>query len=123
MRISSRLWRGRRRSSAHRHLQSRQARASCSGFRRFGGLCLGSASTRTGPMHTTDTALDRTADLHVTGFATLPTPAEVIEELPVGDELAGMVTRARDEVRAIMDGDDDRLLVVVGPCSIHDPEA
>lgn len=74
-------------------------------------------------MHTTDTALDRTADLHVTGFATLPTPAEVIEELPVGDELAGMITRARDEVRAIMDGDDDRLLVVVGPCSIHDPEA
>ncbi|WP_193598403.1 3-deoxy-7-phosphoheptulonate synthase [Microbacterium sp. YJN-G] len=73
-------------------------------------------------MHTTET-LDRTADLHVSGFATLPAPADIITKLPVGDDLAAMITRARDEVRAVMNGEDDRLLVVVGPCSIHDPDA
>ena len=69
------------------------------------------------------TTSDRTADLHVSGFATLPSPSEVIGELPVDDDLSVVVSRARDEVRAIMSGADDRLLVVVGPCSIHDTDA
>jgi 3-deoxy-7-phosphoheptulonate synthase len=70
-------------------------------------------------MHT----IDATADLHVAGFTTIPTPAEISAELPIGEERAALVSRTRDEVRAIMSGRDDRLLVVVGPCSIHDPEA
>jgi 3-deoxy-7-phosphoheptulonate synthase len=73
-------------------------------------------------MPTIDT-LQSTSDLHVRGFAALPSPAEVIEELPAGDVLASTVARGRDDVRAIMSGADDRLLVIVGPCSIHDVDA
>jgi len=67
--------------------------------------------------------LDSTADIHVSGSTTLPSPGEIADELPVDDERALLVSRTRDEVRAIMNDEDDRLLVVVGPCSIHDPEA
>ncbi len=67
--------------------------------------------------------IDATADLHVASFTTLPSPAELASELPVGDERAALVARTREEVRAIMAGEDDRLLVVVGPCSIHDADA
>lgn len=70
-------------------------------------------------LHATET----TADLHVARFTTLPTPGDIATELPIGDERASLVARTRAEVRAIMAGEDDRLLVVVGPCSIHDPAA
>lgn len=68
-------------------------------------------------------AIDATADLHVASFTTIPAPADIAADLPVGDERASLVARTRDEVRRIMSGDDDRLLVVVGPCSIHDTDA
>ena len=42
--------------------------------------------------------------------------------MPLGD-LAGFIGQSRDAVRRILSGDDDRLLVVVGPCSLHDPMA
>ncbi|WP_104044966.1 3-deoxy-7-phosphoheptulonate synthase [Arthrobacter sp. ZGTC412] len=64
-----------------------------------------------------------TSNLRVSEFTSLPTPQELITELPLDARAAGVVERGRDEVRAIMDGVDDRLLVIVGPCSIHDPEA
>lgn len=48
--------------------------------------------------------LDATADLHVAQFTTLPTPGDIAAELPVGDERAALVSRTRDEVRAIMSG-------------------
>ncbi|ALX66020.1 3-deoxy-7-phosphoheptulonate synthase [Microbacterium sp. XT11] len=67
--------------------------------------------------------IDATADLHVASFTTLPSPEEIAAELPIGEERAALVSRTRDEVRAIMTGDDDRVLVVVGPCSIHDTDA
>lgn len=73
-------------------------------------------------MHDTAT-IDTTADLHVASFTTIPSPEDISTELPIGDERAALVSRTRDEVRRIMSGEDDRLLVVVGPCSIHDPEA
>lgn len=53
----------------------------------------------------------------------LPTPAELRQRLPLHDALARQVRAQRDAVRAVLDGDDPRLLVVVGPCSIHDPES
>ncbi|WP_144793881.1 3-deoxy-7-phosphoheptulonate synthase [Microbacterium paludicola] len=71
----------------------------------------------------TITAAETTADLHVARFTTLPSPGDVAAELPIGDERAALVARTRDEVRTIMAGEDDRLLVVVGPCSIHDTAA
>lgn len=53
----------------------------------------------------------------------LITPAELSDDRPLSDAAAGVVTRARREVEAIISGEDKRLLVVVGPCSIHDPKA
>ncbi|MET1063598.1 MAG: 3-deoxy-7-phosphoheptulonate synthase [Arthrobacter sp.] len=64
-----------------------------------------------------------TSNLRVSEFTPLPTPQDMVAELPLDTRLADVVARGRDEVRAIMDGVDDRLLVIVGPCSIHDPEA
>jgi 3-deoxy-7-phosphoheptulonate synthase len=46
-----------------------------------------------------------------------------MEELPATDEVGLRVSSHREEVGRVLAGDDDRLLAVVGPCSIHDPEA
>lgn len=64
-----------------------------------------------------------TSNLRISEFTALPTPQEIIAELPLDARGSEVVGRGRDEVRAIMDGVDDRLLVIVGPCSIHDPKA
>ncbi|HEY8790742.1 MAG TPA: 3-deoxy-7-phosphoheptulonate synthase [Actinopolymorphaceae bacterium] len=64
-----------------------------------------------------------TSNLRVNRFEALPTPRDVIDELPLTAHHTAVVERGRSEVRAILDGLDDRLLVVVGPCSIHDPAA
>jgi 3-deoxy-7-phosphoheptulonate synthase len=64
-----------------------------------------------------------TSNLRVSEFQALPSPQDMIAELPLDARVADVVERGRDEVRAIMDGVDDRLLVIVGPCSIHDPKA
>ncbi|MEQ6884721.1 3-deoxy-7-phosphoheptulonate synthase [Salicola sp. Rm-C-2C1-2] len=53
----------------------------------------------------------------------LPTPAELRRQLPCPEELAAQVEGQREAVRAILRGEDDRLLVVVGPCSVHDEVA
>jgi 3-deoxy-7-phosphoheptulonate synthase len=53
----------------------------------------------------------------------LPPPAALLDELPLPGSSALAVGRARAQVRAVLDGTDDRLLVVTGPCSIHDPRA
>jgi len=65
----------------------------------------------------------RTADLRIESFRPLLPPAILVEELPLGDKGAETVSRGRDAVGAILAGRDDRLVVVVGPCSIHDPVA
>ncbi|GAA2790002.1 3-deoxy-7-phosphoheptulonate synthase [Saccharopolyspora taberi] len=53
----------------------------------------------------------------------LPPPAATAAELPAGTGVAEQVRRSRADIAGVLDGRDDRLLVVVGPCSIHDPEA
>lgn len=53
----------------------------------------------------------------------LLSPALLRHELPADDRVADTVTRTRTEVADVLDGRDDRLLVVVGPCSVHDPVA
>jgi 3-deoxy-7-phosphoheptulonate synthase len=62
-------------------------------------------------------------DLRVRGVTRLITPAQIKEQLPAEAGHVGTVRRGRDAARAILRGSDPRLLVVVGPCSIHDPEA
>ena len=53
----------------------------------------------------------------------LPSPFQLKQQLPLSSALGGQVERHRQAVKAILDGEDDRLLVIVGPCSLHDPHA
>ncbi|MGP9632291.1 3-deoxy-7-phosphoheptulonate synthase [Halomonas sp. AOP43-A1-21] len=53
----------------------------------------------------------------------LPTPTELRQSVAVGAHLSQQVSQQRQAVQNILSGQDDRLLVVVGPCSIHDPDA
>jgi len=65
----------------------------------------------------------RTDDLRIENLRPLVSPAILMEELPLREEAASTVWSARQEAGRILRGEDDRLLVVAGPCSIHDPEA
>ena len=65
----------------------------------------------------------KTRDLRVESIRPLLPPAILLEELPLSEEGSVMVSRAREEVIRILNFQDDRLLVVVGPCSVHDPVA
>ncbi|MBE2205547.1 MAG: 3-deoxy-7-phosphoheptulonate synthase [Chthoniobacterales bacterium] len=60
-------------------------------------------------------------NVHVVGVTRLITPAQIKEQLPARSRHLRLVSEARATARAILSGEDDRLLVVVGPCSIHDP--
>src|SRR5262245_10842932 len=64
-----------------------------------------------------------TDDLRIKSLRPLPPPAILMEELPMSDEHERLVATARSGVGEIIDGKDDRLLVVMGPCSIHDTSA
>jgi len=65
----------------------------------------------------------RLVDANITGHHALPSPHEVRALLPASKPCLDAVARGRDAIRAILSGKDERLFVVVGPCSIHDPEA
>ena len=65
----------------------------------------------------------KTRDLHVESIRPLLPPAILLEELPLSDKGSQVVARARKEVARILGGEGDRLIVIVGPCSIHDPGA
>jgi len=67
-------------------------------------------------LHTTD-------DVRILGLRPLIPPAVLIEEIPVSEAASTTVWKGREEATAILGGRDDRLLVIVGPCSIHDPAA
>ena len=60
-------------------------------------------------------------NLRVVGVTRLITPAQIKEQLPAGDRQLALVERTRREAKSILRGEDDRMLVIVGPCSIHDP--
>jgi 3-deoxy-7-phosphoheptulonate synthase len=62
-------------------------------------------------------------DRRIKQIVPLATPAELLAEQPLSQAAAGFVLRSRDEVTAVLDREDPRLLVVVGPCSVHDPIA
>ena len=64
-----------------------------------------------------------TSNLRVREFAPLVTPSELRHDLPLRDHHAEVVRSGRAAIQAVMSGDDDRLVVIVGPCSIHDTEA
>jgi 3-deoxy-7-phosphoheptulonate synthase len=65
----------------------------------------------------------QTDDLRIEELRPLISPAILMEELPLSEAASTTVAAARDEISAILRGEDDRLVLVVGPCSIHDPDA
>lgn len=67
--------------------------------------------------------VDRIINRRVLELEPLPTPAQVLGELPLSPYAQDIVAESRDEIRGCLNGDDDRLLVIVGPCSVHDPAA
>lgn len=64
-----------------------------------------------------------TSDLHIVETRPLVAPAVLHRELPLSQTAARTVLDARERIKAILHGQDSRLLVIVGPCSVHDVEA
>nr|WP_130416929.1 3-deoxy-7-phosphoheptulonate synthase [Xylanibacterium ulmi] len=67
--------------------------------------------------------LAETSDLRIRALDALPAPRAVRLAQPLGTERSDLVTTSRREVRDVLRGEDDRLLAIVGPCSVHDPAA
>ena len=66
----------------------------------------------------------QTDDQRIRDVTPLPPPEHLIRFFPIaGTPLEALVKNTRERIRGILAGDDDRLLVVIGPCSIHDPMA
>ncbi|MDA8632113.1 3-deoxy-7-phosphoheptulonate synthase, partial [Litoricolaceae bacterium] len=64
----------------------------------------------------------RLSDLNIDDYQVVVTPTELKKELPLPESVRELVTNSRQTVKDILDGKDDRLFAVVGPCSIHDTE-
>jgi 3-deoxy-7-phosphoheptulonate synthase len=65
----------------------------------------------------------KTDDVRISDIEPLISPAILIKDYPATPAITQMIAEARKSADDIIEGKDDRLLVVVGPCSIHDPEA
>jgi 3-deoxy-7-phosphoheptulonate synthase len=66
---------------------------------------------------------DRVRDQRIAKVVELAPPERLLEELPLGSERAQAVVSGREAVVEVLHGRDPRLMVVVGPCSVHDPKA
>jgi len=67
--------------------------------------------------------LQNTDDLRIQSLKPLISPAILLEQLPITEPISATVSSARQQAIDILQGKDPRVLVVVGPCSIHDPAA
>jgi len=65
----------------------------------------------------------KTDELRTTLIENLATPAELAEQIPLSTETADFIMQSRKEIEAVISGEDKRLLVIIGPCSIHDTTA
>ncbi len=63
----------------------------------------------------------RIDDIHIAQSEPLPAPELLRAELPVEEDQAAFIAASRADARAILRGEQDRLLVIVGPCSVHEP--
>ncbi|MGL4409678.1 3-deoxy-7-phosphoheptulonate synthase [Zoogloea sp.] len=68
-------------------------------------------------------SLAQTENLNVAAFDRMPSPAEIAARVPLTDAARQSVLNGRQTLQAILDRQDPRIFVVVGPCSIHDPVA
>lgn len=67
--------------------------------------------------------MQKNIDIRIQGIEPLDSPAVLAERYPVTNELTARILESRQRVNDIIQGKDSRLLAIVGPCSIHDPEA
>jgi len=67
--------------------------------------------------------MQKTENLNVAAFDPMPSPREINGALPLTDTAGAAVLAGRNQIRAILDHEDPRIFMVVGPCSIHDPVA
>jgi 3-deoxy-7-phosphoheptulonate synthase len=67
--------------------------------------------------------MQKTYDLHISETRPLISPALLHHELPITETATALVARTRDRIRNILRNEDHRLLVIVGPCSVHDVDA
>jgi 3-deoxy-7-phosphoheptulonate synthase len=65
----------------------------------------------------------KTDEFRTTLIENLVSPEELAQQIPLDDETASFIIQSRKDIEAIIDGKDDRLLVIIGPCSIHDTTA
>lgn len=64
-----------------------------------------------------------TSDIHIASTNVVAPPLLILEEIPISEAATNVVNETRSQIQDILHGRDDRLLVIAGPCSIHDPEA
>jgi 3-deoxy-7-phosphoheptulonate synthase len=64
-----------------------------------------------------------TDDVRITGMEEVVAPNALLSEIPIDDKVSELVFSNRQAISRILAGEDPRLLVVIGPCSIHDPDA
>ncbi|MDD3057615.1 MAG: 3-deoxy-7-phosphoheptulonate synthase, partial [Sphaerochaeta sp.] len=62
-------------------------------------------------------------DIRIRAVESLATPDELVKRFPVDEEMAAFIHHSRQTVNDIIQGRDQRLLAIVGPCSLHDPIA
>ena len=67
--------------------------------------------------------LHPTDDLRIDELRPLIPPAILMEELPLGEAASALVSKSRNDISRVLHGEDDRLITIVGPCSVHDPVA
>jgi 3-deoxy-7-phosphoheptulonate synthase len=67
--------------------------------------------------------MQKTDDLRILEIKELVQPAAVLREFPLSDKAAEVTFNARQAIHRILHGADDRLVVIAGPCSIHDVKA
>ncbi len=65
----------------------------------------------------------KTDELRTTLIENLASPAQLAEQIPLSTATADFIMQSRKEIEAVINGDDKRLLVIIGPCSIHDTTA
>ncbi|MGC9493510.1 3-deoxy-7-phosphoheptulonate synthase, partial [Vibrio genomosp. F10] len=65
----------------------------------------------------------KTDELRTQALGPMPTPAELGSAHPITEDVASKIAHSRRQIENILTGQDDRLLVIVGPCSVHDTEA
>ncbi|MFT5220482.1 MAG: 3-deoxy-7-phosphoheptulonate synthase [Planctomycetota bacterium] len=67
--------------------------------------------------------MQQTKDLRISDTKEILTPEELMQDLPISESASRTVTEARQQIYQVLDGKDDRLVVIIGPCSIHDTDA